>query len=93
MISIDKSLCTGCKICIGVCPQNVLEMNNNKAIVKYYTNCMECGACELNCSFKAVKVTKGTGCLGAIVREDILKTAPKGTGCGCSGDKKIGGCC
>jgi len=37
----------------------------------------------LNCEFDAIEVTKGTGCLDAIIKEDILKITPKGTGCGC----------
>jgi len=94
MIKFDENKCTGCKVCVGVCPQRVIKMTNDKAKVTDYASCMECGACKLNCQFDAIEVTKGTGCLWAILKEDILKIAPKGTGCGCDSDKNIpGGCC
>ena len=92
MLTINKEKCTGCRVCLNVCPQNVLLMQNSKATVNDYKACMECGACQNNCSFNAITVTKGTGCLWAIVKEDILKIAEKGTGCGCgAGSDK--GCC
>ncbi|MCF7920463.1 MAG: 4Fe-4S binding protein [Candidatus Cloacimonetes bacterium] len=83
MIKILKSKCTGCTICLKVCPVKVLEMQAGIAIVKNYHKCLECGACALNCEFDAIDVTKGTGCLVAIIKEDILKIAPKNSGCGC----------
>jgi ferredoxin len=94
MIQFNDSLCTGCGVCVKVCPRGALAMRDKKAYCASYETCMECGACRLNCEFGAVDVTKGTGCLGAIIREDILKTAPRGTGCGC-GDtaSSPGGCC
>jgi len=92
MIEIDRNKCTGCNVCYNVCPQNVIKMENKKAYIENYINCMECGACALNCQFDAINLTKGTGCLGAIIKEDILKITEKGTGCGC-GDGKNSSCC
>ena len=88
MINIIKSKCTGCGVCKKVCPQGVIEIKDKKAELRDYESCMECGACSLNCEFDAIEVTKGTGCLIAIIKEDILKIASKGTGCGCNE-----GCC
>jgi len=95
MITFDKQKCTGCNVCANVCPQQVISMVDKKAEMRDYKSCMECGACQLNCEYDAIEVTKGTGCLGAIIREDILKITPKGTGCGC-GDVSEGtssSCC
>ncbi|RLC58382.1 MAG: ferredoxin [Candidatus Cloacimonadota bacterium] len=83
MINFIKNKCTGCTICCKVCPMGVIEMKNKKAELIDYESCLECGACALNCEFDAIEVTKGTGCLDAIIKEDILKITPKGTGCGC----------
>ena len=88
MINFLKDKCTGCTICKKVCPMGVIEMKVKKAILTDYKSCLECGACALNCEFDAIEVTKGTGCLDAIIKEDILKITPKGTGCGCGN-----GCC
>ncbi len=93
MISFNKEKCNGCNVCVNVCPQGVIKLNDKKAAMADYESCMECGACQLNCEQNAVEVTKGTGCLFAIIREDILKIAPKGTGCGCADETSKGACC
>lgn len=93
MINFNTGKCTGCNVCVNVCPQGIIRMNNKKAELINYESCMECGACQLNCEYDAVELTKGTGCLFAIVREDILKIRPKGTGCGCVDGAAKGGCC
>ena len=93
MINFDSDKCTGCGVCVNVCPQGALELSDKKARMTDYESCMECGACQLNCEYGAADVTKGTGCLFAIVKEDILKIAPKGTGCGCADSSSKGSCC
>ncbi|HNR88324.1 MAG TPA: 4Fe-4S binding protein [Spirochaetota bacterium] len=94
MIAFDASKCVGCGQCVKVCPQGVIVMRDGVAAITDVRSCMECGACRLNCDAGAIELTKGTGCLVAIIREDILKTVPKGTGCGCGTDTtKIPGCC
>jgi len=87
MITFDKEKCTGCSVCVNVCPHHVIELVDKKAVPKVIERCVECGACQLNCEFDAITVTKGTGCLSAIIWEDILKLRAKGCGCG------SGGCC
>lgn len=93
MIHFNKEKCNGCGVCINVCPQSVIQLIENKAELIDYESCMECGACQLNCEFDAIELTKGTGCLFAIVKEDILKTSPKGTGCGCFDESDKDTCC
>ena len=93
MIEFHKGNCTGCGICVKVCPQGVAVLENKKAVMADYLSCMECGACSLNCVFNAIELTKGTGCRWAIVKEDILKVAPKGTGCGFGKDDQGDDCC
>lgn len=90
MININNDKCIGCGMCQTVCPRDVIRIMAKKAGVKDPVSCLECGACSLNCPVGAIEVTKGTGCLVAILKEDILKTVPKGTGC-CGNNKK--GCC
>jgi NAD-dependent dihydropyrimidine dehydrogenase PreA subunit len=94
MIAFNSDKCSGCAVCPAVCPQGVIQMKNGKATLTDYHSCMECGACAKNCSYDAIELTKGTGCLAAIIKEDILKITPVGTGCGCgTGSDTDGDCC
>ena len=56
--------------------------------------CMECGACVLNCSFKALSVDKGVGCAEAVFNSMINGGEPS-CDCGpsCSGDGGKSSCC
>ena len=80
MIFVDLAKCTGCSICSLVCPHGVFSIEDKKARLTHEERCVECGACQLNCEQKAIFVTKGTGCLTAIIKEDILKIKEKGCG-------------
>jgi len=83
VISFSKEKCTSCGTCVKVCPQAVITIKARTAHLTDYQSCMECGACELNCKYGAIKVTKGTGCLIAIIKEDILKIGLRDTSSGC----------
>ena len=82
MIALNEAACTGCGTCAKVCPHGVLGLREKKARLVAEERCIECGACQLNCHDDAIQVTKGTGCLVVIIREDILKLDKKGCGCG-----------
>lgn len=60
-LKLDRDKCTGCSLCVDVCPHGVFEIENGKAFIKSIDYCMECGACVKNCSFKALSVKKGVG--------------------------------
>ncbi len=70
-LKFDSSKCTGCAICENVCPHGVFVIDNRKAKLINKTACMECGACEKNCQFNAIKVTKGTGCGFGMIYEAV----------------------
>jgi NAD-dependent dihydropyrimidine dehydrogenase PreA subunit len=76
MIALNPNACTGCGSCVKVCPHRVLALNNKKARLAFEALCIECGACQLNCQNSAIEVTKGSGCLFTIIKEDILKLEP-----------------
>ncbi len=83
MITLSQEACNGCGICVKVCPHRVLSLRGRKAVLDAEERCIECAACQLNCREDAIVVTKGTGCLVAIIREDILKRrSPVAGGCG-----------
>lgn len=62
-ITIDKTCCKGCDICISVCPKKVFVRSKNRN--KYGTNmpeaanakeCVQCGMCERMCPDGAIDV-------------------------------------
>jgi len=55
-IQIDVEKCTGCGLCVPVCPFGVMELVNEKARVK--DGCNLCGACVDACTFEAIKIEK-----------------------------------
>lgn len=80
--------CTGCGVCVTVCPHEVFKMYENKAMIVNKDRCMECGACANNCAFDAIAVDANVGCAYAIIRGMITNTEPS---CGCSDDEAS--CC
>ena len=53
---IDEKKCTGCEICRGLCPEDVLRMKDGKAVIAYPGDCIACIMCEMFCPTKAIMV-------------------------------------
>ncbi len=68
-LAYDDEKCTGCGVCVQVCPHAVFEMSDRPARARVLDRdaCMECGACALNCAFGAIDVRAGVGCASAII--------------------------
>ena len=75
-LQFDSELCTGCGICVDVCPHAVFAQNRRVVHVIQPDACMECGACQVNCAFGAVKVDSGVGCAAAMMQA-ALKGKPQ----------------
>lgn len=54
-IEIDEDLCSGAGECVSVCPVNVYELENDKAIPSNIDECIECGLCVDSCPTGAIK--------------------------------------
>ncbi len=64
---LDSARCNGCGRCEEVCPHGVFSVVNRKAAIVGRENCMECGACRVNCVTKAIEVESGVGCVAAVI--------------------------
>lgn len=73
---LDKEKCTGCGICVDVCPRGVLAGNGKKVAIGDIDLCIECGACAINCPFNAISVTTGVGCAKALMKNRKGNAAP-----------------
>jgi nitroreductase/NAD-dependent dihydropyrimidine dehydrogenase PreA subunit len=54
---IDSLLCTGCGLCVQVCPARTLSLQNEKAVVTGDRS-LNCGHCEAVCPTGAITVAK-----------------------------------
>jgi len=66
-LELDGDRCTGCGMCLLVCPHTVLGMNNRHVQIENRDACMECGACAMNCPTDALSVEAGVGCAAAVI--------------------------
>ena len=75
-LQLDSSKCTGCGMCIAVCPHRVFRKEGDKVAISDRDACMECGACARNCAFSAITVEAGVGCAAAILVGFLTGTEP-----------------
>jgi nitroreductase/ferredoxin len=53
--AIDPALCTGCGLCVRVCPDETISMRDGKAVVTGNVS-MHCGHCAAVCPADAIRV-------------------------------------
>ena len=96
-LQLDVETCNGCSMCVMVCPHEVFNIQERKAVIIDRNACIECGACAINCPVNAIRVQTGAGCatgilLGAIGRGNecssdcgVSPAVTESTQTGCSG--------
>lgn len=82
-LTLDPSRCTGCGVCVTVCPHTVFRIEAKKAEILDRDACMECGACAGNCKSGAVSVKAGVGCASAVINSMIGKSGACECDCSC----------
>lgn len=53
-IDIDPDLCEGTGVCAMVCPEEIIEMKNNRPVVINALACTSCWKCAENCVATAI---------------------------------------
>ncbi|MBA7477280.1 hypothetical protein ES707_12685 [subsurface metagenome] len=53
-IAVNRELCTGCRLCIQVCPKGVFTITNGKSEAVNRNECIICSACYKRCPVKAI---------------------------------------
>ncbi len=96
-LKVDEAKCTGCGMCLDVCPREVFKMNGRRVQIADRDACMECGACSRNCPAGAIFVEAGVGCAAAVINGMLGRSD---SACCCSVDpknnsagKSRGSCC
>lgn len=70
--SINEKRCTGCGLCVEICPMDVFRLHTEvdivspegrkrpvrktRACIAYRSDCMTCFSCELKCPAGAIEV-------------------------------------
>jgi NAD-dependent dihydropyrimidine dehydrogenase PreA subunit len=95
-LSLDSEKCSGCGMCLSVCPRDVLTRSNGNIAIAERDRCIECGGCQRNCPQGALTVRTGVGCAAAVINQMLGR---KGAccviedGCGIEGGSGRSTCC
>lgn len=95
-LQLDENKCTGCGMCIDVCPHEVFKTNGQHVVIQNRDACMECGACSLNCPINAISVNAGVGCANAVINAILGRNNGEcggGPGANNKETESKGGCC
>ena len=55
-IKIDLEKCDGNGTCVDICPVEVFEIREGKAVVVNLDECLICMACEVQCPNAAIEI-------------------------------------
>lgn len=85
--------CINCKRCTQVCPHGVFADGAERVELARPSECMECGACAINCPVQAIEVQSGVGCASAMIAAALRGRSMDDCSCGggersCCGSQK-----
>ena len=55
-ITINKEKCSGCGECLSICPGDVYELQEAKAVIANPEECHGCRTCEDICPEEAIEI-------------------------------------
>jgi len=53
-VEIDRDRCTGCGICVDICPLDCFRLDEDDKAFMKYDECWYCGSCTLECPENAM---------------------------------------
>ena len=56
---IDEAACSGCETCVGWCPVDAIELNDNGIAERDESTCIGCGVCARFCPEEAISLKEG----------------------------------
>lgn len=71
-VVLENEKCTGCGICVNVCPGNcfIIEGKPKKAVTAGAERCVQCSACIVQCPADALYFASGSG---NVILPDIIR--------------------
>ena len=58
MAKVDAEKCVGCGECVVICPMQVFELSQGKAVVVNGADCLGCDSCVEACEPAAITVSE-----------------------------------
>ncbi len=79
VLKIDEEKCSSCKSCYKACWIDVIRWDdeNDRPLIAYPEDCVECGFCEVSCSDDAITVNPSFTSQWPDVYESKLLTKPQ----------------
>ena len=55
---VDAEKCVGCGECVGICPVDVYELQNEKSVPVNAEECLGCDSCIEVCEYAAITISE-----------------------------------
>jgi len=56
IFNIESEKCTGCGICVKLCPLDNIRLDENGFPNNRFNECWYCGTCEIECPTRALEL-------------------------------------
>ncbi len=81
-IYLNTEMCTGCGLCVEVCPPRAIHLMASKAVIEPEL-CLACGACLEACAIGAITVVEPTALMRSAevqvpTRAQVVQNTPRG---------------
>ena len=78
LVGFDTARCSGCNMCVRICPSDVLVLQDGKARMRTVgvVQCMACADCTAICPEGAIELVQGYRFTGAYETQDRGELRP-----------------